>query len=359
MEEKINIMNLPTWSWLKVNADEVQLSTHQVTGKVQAEVESTTELLPITDETIQKVEPQFTMWNNGVEANWVDTFFENRNVGYLIEGSKTEQEMFSHLIYRALDKHTADYHVLHAKEGEALNVIIRYVKGTQQDSLTRIIAEKNAKVTLIKVHEAEDCDQAVDVVTAKVAEGAEVRLISVDLAGKHLATNYYFNLEGVGAKGEMETIYLADKKQKYDFSYYMNHLEKQTESDILLNGIMEDEAEKTFRGTLDFHPGCNGSKGNELENVSLLSEKVRSKAVPILLCGEDDVEGNHAVSAGRLDEEALFYITSRGVSKEEARRMLVYAKLAPTLDKIPVKDVQRRVLERIGIEWISEEEEVK
>lgn len=358
MKEKINTMNPPTWSWLRVNGNEVTLFDGKKRGTVQAEIESVLPLLELTKEGIEKTEALFENIENGVPQKWINTLLENRNSGYLLEGSQSDTNSFCHISYRALGENIADYHVLHAKEGETLNVIIRYVEGQEQDSLTRIIAEKNANIQLIKVHEAKNAEQVVDVVAAKVASGAEVRVISVDLAGARLLTNYTMDLVEDEAKGEIETIYLADGTQEYDFLYQMNHMGKRSESDILLNGVMEDAARKTFRGTLNFHPGCRGAKGNELENVALLSPEVRSKAVPILLCGEDDVEGNHAVSAGRLDEEALFYITSRGISPEDARRMLVYAKLAPTLDKIPVTAVKHRVLERIGIDIAEEVGEI-
>lgn len=358
MKEKINIMNPPTWRWLRMNDDEVSLFDPRKTGKVQVDIESVAPVTKVSKEEMEKTEALFQGVKNGIPDRWMDSFFEQQNSGYTFAGSQNEEEIFSHITYRALEENIADYHLLWAKEGETLNVIVRYAEGCHQDSLTRIVAEKGSKICLIKVHEAKNCEQGVDMVTAKVAEGAEVRLISVDLAGKHLLTNYTMDLEEE-AKGEMETIYLAGEEQCYDFLYQINHIGKRSESDILLNGILEDRAKKTFKGTLNFVPGCNGSKGSELENVALLSSEARSKAVPILLCGEDDVEGNHAVSAGRLDEEALFYITSRGISTEEARRMLMYAKLAPTLDKIPSKEVQRRVMERIGTDLVDEESEVE
>ena len=97
-----------------------------------------------------------------------------------------------------------------------------------------------------------------------------------------------------------------------NLAYEINHIGEQSESDILVNGALKDTAKKTFKGTIDFKKGASRSKGKEEEYAILLSEKVKNVAIPILLCQEDDVEGVHAASAGKMDEEILFYIMSRG-----------------------------------------------
>lgn len=82
--------------------------------------------------------------------------------------------------------------------------------------------------------------------------------------------------------------------------------------DIDVQGALKENAKKNFKGTIDFKKGCKKAKGNENEFCMLLSEKAKSLALPMLLCTEDDVEGNHSTASGKVDEEQLFYIMTRG-----------------------------------------------
>ena len=101
-----------------------------------------------------------------------------------------------------------------------------------------------------------------------------------------------------------------------------------------VKGALMDEAQKVFRGTLDFITGSAGSVGRENEDVILLSPGVRNRSVPLMLSGEGDVDGHHAVSIGKMDEAKLFYLMSRGLDLAEARRLVVEADLFPVLDRI-------------------------
>ena len=102
-----------------------------------------------------------------------------------------------------------------------------------------------------------------------------------------------------------------------------------------VRGTLIGKATKNFRGTLDFLEGTKGSVGRENEEVMLLDEGVRNRSVPIMLSHEDDVDGHHAVSVGRMDEAKLFYLMSRGLDMEEAKSLVVEASLRPVIDRIP------------------------
>ena len=101
-----------------------------------------------------------------------------------------------------------------------------------------------------------------------------------------------------------------------------------------VKGALMDEAQKVFRGTLDFIAGSAGSVGRENEDVIILSPGVRNRSVPLMLSGEGDVDGHHAVSIGKMDEAKLFYLMSRGLDLAEARRLVVEADLFPVLARI-------------------------
>ena len=102
-----------------------------------------------------------------------------------------------------------------------------------------------------------------------------------------------------------------------------------------------------MRGTIDFRTGCSGSVGNETEDVLLLSEEVRNQSVPVILCSEEDVVGNHGASIGRPDEDMLFYMETRGVDEETACEMLARAKIDSVIGRIPDESVREKIRAKV------------
>ena len=79
----------------------------------------------------------------------------------------------------------------------------------------------------------------------------------------------------------------------------------------------------------------------------LLSDKAKSLALPMLLCSEEDVEGNHSTSSGKVGEKELFYIMSRGFELKEAMKLLVRAKFNNVIENIKNEDLKNQILEEI------------
>ena len=79
----------------------------------------------------------------------------------------------------------------------------------------------------------------------------------------------------------------------------------------------------------------------------LLSKKAKSKAVPLLLCEEDDVSGEHAAASGKIDENKLFYLMSRGLNYNDARRIIIEGAFNPIIDKISSEEIRTEILAKI------------
>ena len=90
---------------------------------------------------------------------------------------------------------------------------------------------------------------------------------------------------------------------------------------------MDDAARKSLRATIDLVHGARGSKGNESENVLVLGDDVVNKTMPVILCDEDDVAGNHGATIGHVRDEQLFYLACRGLDQNAAEDLFIRAKL--------------------------------
>jgi len=122
--------------------------------------------------------------------------------------------------------------------------------------------------------------------------------------------------------------YCLDGQRELDMNFIAEQTGRETKSLMNVYGTLKDGAKKTYRGTIDFKRGCTGSIGNETEEVLLLSQDVVNKSIPLILCDEEDVQGEHGATIGRLDEGLLFYMKTRGLPLEEAQKMMARSKIA-------------------------------
>ena len=169
----------------------------------------------------------------------------------------------------------------------------------------------------------------------------------VEFGGKYNVVNYYAKLAGYKSVNKLHSIYLGKEEQKIDLNYITELYGEKTNVDIEVNGALKDKARKNFKGTIDFKTGSKKAKGKENEYCTLLSDTSYSKALPMLLCTEDDVEGEHSTATGKVDEKALFYIMTRGISEKEAKKMIVKARFNSVIQGIKEEAVQNLILEEV------------
>ena len=234
-----------------------------------------------------------------------------------------------------------------AEENSTLNLVLDYfskadVKGFRH-TIIEVEAEENSNVKIFISQRFSLDILSIQSVYYKVKKNANVEFIQVDLGSKENYLSYIGELAEKEANVSINSIYFGKNNQKLDFNYVANQIGQATNYDLSIKGALADRAQKTCRATIDFKRGSSTSKGSEQEYVTLLSDDIRNVAVPILLCTEDDVEGLHAASAGKIDEDILFYIMSRGFSETEAKRLILESKFAETIDLIENEEIRKRV----------------
>ncbi len=231
-----------------------------------------------------------------------------------------------------------DWYDIVAEENSDMEVPI-VVRGsdsnTHRNTVIRVLARKNSKVHLQLVRFDSDHHNSLESIAVVTEANADVQVSQVELSSGKLVTNYKTYIMGDESKVDLDSIYFASGKGDMDLLYESNHFGKKSESNMIINGALVGESSKKLKATLDFKEGSSGSVGNEEEFTLLLSENVKGISVPALLSHEDDVEGNHAASAGKMDKELLFYIMSRGYSLKEAEKLVIESKFQGTIQHLP------------------------
>jgi Fe-S cluster assembly scaffold protein SufB len=217
------------------------------------------------------------------------------------------------------------------------------------NGILRVNAKSNSRTNIVVINMLNKNSSNFLSIENVLEESSNVNYTIVDFGGKTSVTNYYSKLDGKGAKANINTIYLGKDEQVFDINYIAELFGENTETNIEVQGALKDEAKKNFKGTIDFKKGSKKAKGDENEFCMLLSDKAKSKALPMLLCHEDDVVGNHSSATGKIDEKELFYIKSRGINEKDAQKLIIRAKLNKTIDKIEDKNIKQFVIEKLDI----------
>lgn len=230
-----------------------------------------------------------------------------------------------------------------AAAGESRSQVI--FVGDEGVTNVNITAENGAAVKLVQVFDVQGT--AVSNVRAKIGENAKFELVQLYLGGD-VVSGIAADLNGRKAHFDADFGYLLNDSDSLDIELTANHYGRKTLSEINAKGVLNGSAEKVFKGTIDFKNGAVGAVGSEKEEVLLMSETAVNKTVPLILCAEEDVEGSHGASIGRLDEKQVFYMQSRGISEEKIYELAAQAKLKQILDKIDDETAVKRIKERLG-----------
>ena len=233
--------------------------------------------------------------------------------------------------------------VVPAGESRQLTVVYRQAGEGQ----VQVKVEKGGFLKLTTVQLLPVDAQGASRVQVGLADTAELEAVAVEAGSAKSVAKMEVNLAGNESKANVYVLYFGHGASQLDMNYVLVQQGRSTEANLHVYGALLGESNKIFRGTLDFRHGSKGSKGYEKEEVVVLSSKVRNRSVPLMLSAEDAVEGHHAVSIGKIDENKLFYLMSRGLDMQEARRLVVEAAFNPVLDRIEDQDLYQELDEYI------------
>lgn len=175
-------------------------------------------------------------------------------------------------------------------------------------------------------------------------DDARVTVRHVLLGGSFTATGLAADLRGDRSRIDIDTSYLGAGADERDFNYIVRHRGKKTECNLDANGVLTGTSKKILRGTIDLMHGAKGAQGNERETVLLANKGVDNKTVPMILCDEDDVAGNHGATIGHVRPEQLFYMGCRGLSEKQAEELFISAKLEDAAITAPDEQMRDNVV---------------
>lgn len=347
--EKVNSIQVPTWSWLKVNNMAIEVPKNISKDYLVEPFLKENKSIKIKVEEVSKTILKRPI--NSPVNDYVNEFANYKLEIEIPENIKVEEPILLEFLLDEERPIIIDKILINAKVGSMATILLNYKSNYKESfhgSSIEVKLDKNSNLKLIKGQMLEKSKKNIDTIQGLVEEKGNLEIILVELGAKQIASECNIVLEGKESKVNLQGIYVGKENDSLDMNYRLEFKGEKSEGDIDIKGVLLGNSNKKLRSTLDFVKGCRESKGSESETVVVLSEDAINISAPLLLCGEDNVEGLHSTSTGRLDDGKLFYLMSRGLSEKEAKTLIIEATMTPIVDKIPDENLQKDILRIIG-----------
>lgn len=211
-------------------------------------------------------------------------------------------------------------------------------------NILRIIAGKDARVSLLTIVAAGDDVTCLDDTGVRLGDGARLDARQYVLGAGTCAMGFSCDLAGTGSSLSLSTRYLVRDCELLDMNHVVRQRGRKSTSSMDFSGVLSDGASKTLRATIDLVRGCKGARGRENETVLVTGDDVVNKTLPVILCDEDDVAGDHGATIGSASPEQLDYLATRGLSETESERLFVRTAFDDALIHSPAGPARTAVL---------------
>ncbi|MGG2201499.1 MULTISPECIES: Fe-S cluster assembly protein SufD [Paenibacillus] len=217
------------------------------------------------------------------------------------------------------------------------------LNGLVQNGVVEIVAKPGAKVTFASVHNLNESVTDLTYRRALLENDAQIEWIVGEMHYGNAMSDTTSILKGNGSNSDAKVICVGTNDQKLNVTTRAVHFGKSSDSNMITRAVMRDEATAIINGITKIEHGATKANGEQTEKVLMLSPKSRGDANPILLIDEDDVTAGHAASVGQVNPEQVYYLMSRGISREEAQRLIIYGFLDPVVTEIPLEQIRSQL----------------
>ena len=273
----------------------------------------------------------YTLLNAGLFVDVLDNAEINEPLQYVVI-SDNKQSLFNHV-------------TLQVGKNAKFNFIENYINNDKSDSdpfniVTEVVAHDGAKINYSSI-----TNQPGEKRGTILRRGLTYRdaLINWNIAAMDEADVYHDNtthILGDGSEANLKIVTLGVKEQKTYFNIEVVNQGLNSKGDILQHGVLLDKSHIVFNGIGFIVKGATGSNAYQSSRMLTLSSDAKADANPMLLIDENDVMAGHGASLGRIDEEQLYYLQSRGLTRKESSRLLVHGFLSPVITELTVDKIK-------------------
>jgi Fe-S cluster assembly protein SufD len=313
-------------------------------GVVLADLQTAEQKYP---QLIEKIMGRVIQPEEGKFASLAAAFAQTGFLLYIPENVILKKPLYS-LISGIGSKTSFVTHVLiYVGRGSSATCILEYSsKNSNQYSLAHsglveMIISPDAALNFIEVQNWDVQTLNFTHERARVEANGNLKWFHAALGSKLTKNFSTVDLVGKGASAQVTGLYFPTKTQHVDLDTQQNHIAPQTRSDLLYKGALSGKSRSVWQGMVYVAPGAVKSDGYQANRNLILSPDARADSLPGLEIKADDVKCSHGATVGKIDEEQIFYLLSRGIERKEAQQLLVEGFFDPILQKIQIEKLQK------------------
>jgi len=262
-----------------------------------------------------------------------------------------EEQLTEPVTLRSIGKPGLNYghFVIDARAFSSATVVMDHLGEATVAANVEVLVGDGASLTLVSVQDWDAEAVHVAAHAARLGRDARYTHISVNLGGAVVRLNPTVTYTGPGAEAELYGLSFAGEGQHQEARLYVDHSVPQCSSQVLYKSVLDGETARTvWIGDVRIRPAAVATTTFELNRNLLLTDGARADSVPNLEIETGEIAGaGHASATGRFDDLQLFYLQSRGIPADEARRLVVRGFLADVIGRIPVPELHDRLMASI------------
>ncbi len=211
------------------------------------------------------------------------------------------------------------------------------------NTVTEIFVGENSSVDHYKLQNKNDNSTLINAMFFDLKRDARLSTNAITLNGGLIRNENYVTLNGENCEANVMGVYLVDKSQHVDNQVFVDHAYPNCYSNELFKGIVDDSAHAVFNGHILVRKDSQHTNAYQNNKNILLTDKATVNTKPFLEIYADDVKCSHGATIGQLDENAMFYLNSRGIGEHNARMLLMYAFAAEVIHHIKIEPLKIRI----------------
>ncbi len=234
-----------------------------------------------------------------------------------------------------------------AGEDSSAAIVETHVSTSDEAHLTNAVTEMvvgaGANISYCKVQQENESTYNVSTTQVEVHENANFRSMAIDIGGRLTRNNLTVVMAGEGSNSDVRGAYVISRDQHVDNQVIVDHLVGHNDMNELYKGILDGHARSVFHGSIIVRPNAAKVNAMQVDKNLLLSNDAEADTKPAFWIYCDDVRCGHGAACGNLDDDAMFYLRSRGIEEEEARMMLIRAFVSEIVDAIQEPSIHEHV----------------
>ncbi|MDG6952696.1 MAG: Fe-S cluster assembly protein SufD [Nitrososphaerota archaeon] len=234
----------------------------------------------------------------------------------------------------------------------------QYSKGTPAPafvaSTTEVLAKPNSHVDFSSIQLLDDQTAHLSNRGIGISNDARATMSALSLGASFSRSRTNFYLNGRGSFGEGFEIFFTDGKQRYDYETNLVHNSPDSTGSTQARGVLKGESQTIFKGMIKIVNAAKNSRSYLAHHAMILERTAKSDGVPSLEIDNNEVKATHSASVAQIDDEQLFYLMARGLSPDEAKKMVVLGFFEPVLSRVPIEQTREGARFMIEGKWQGE-----